>query len=142
MKQHITAEDLQSLTDEQKERLREWWGPKDGDWFYGTHGGGRNYSYCGPEQYVWVLSPYEVDGGVYGASLSESPPDEGALPLLSIGQCIELLGKIEVRGLMAVRRSTNMKWYYMAEFPLENIERFRDFPELADALWQAIKEAL
>jgi ATP-dependent helicase/DNAse subunit B len=28
MKQRITVEDLQQLTDEQKEKLQEWWEPK------------------------------------------------------------------------------------------------------------------
>lgn len=60
---------------------------KDGDWFYGTYGSRQEVD-------KWILSPYCVDSGVYGASLNpddDSMPDPDALPLLSIGQCIQYL---------------------------------------------------
>lgn len=145
MKQRISVEDLQQLTEEQKERLREWWKPQEGDWFFGTHGGGRNHQYCGPEQYVWILSPYQVDSGVYGASLEESPPDEGALPLLSIGQLIELLDEKDC-GRWEMRCSKAKCWHiasnnlYEPDFVVT--DNGHDFDELIDALWEAVKQVL
>jgi hypothetical protein len=38
MKQHISAEDLQELTQEQKDRLREWWKPEIGDMYVDEDG--------------------------------------------------------------------------------------------------------
>jgi hypothetical protein len=80
---------LAELTDEQKERLREWWQQhmRDGDWFYGTYGGN------GSEVAVWILSPYKTDNGIYGASLHEygAEPDSNALPLFNTGQMIEFI---------------------------------------------------
>lgn len=96
MKQRITPEQLQELSQEQRERLREWWQPRmrDGDWFYGTYGGR-------DEVDKWMISPYCVDSGVYGSGScpdEDSMPDKDALPLLSIGQCIELLQSKDKNG--------------------------------------------
>ena len=37
MKQHITVDQLLSLTPAQQAKLREWWVPEVGDWFYTEH---------------------------------------------------------------------------------------------------------
>ena len=66
MKQRISAEDLAELTPEQQERLREWWRPENGD---------------------MSLSPQGVPK-VYVGDITQKDRNT---PLLSIGQCIELL---------------------------------------------------
>jgi len=76
LKQRISVERLQELSSEQRERLREWWKPQDEDW-------------------------YIYDGGIY--SVIEYPKvEKGSLPLLSIGQCIELLAEKDMIHLQSV----------------------------------------
>ena len=99
MKRRISVEDLNQLTEEQKQKLRDWWKPADGDWFYGCHGDCKEdecpCSFHRAKEFI--LSPYIVDSGHYGASLSESPHSKDALPLLDISQMIELLLEKEPR---------------------------------------------
>lgn len=66
MKQHISVEQLQQLTEEQQQRLRELWKPKRFD-----------VSYDGE-------NARSLNFGDYNANKTESP-------LLNIGQMIELL---------------------------------------------------
>lgn len=156
MRQHITPDQLAELTPEQREMLREWWKPrkKDGDWFYGTYG-------KRDEVDTWILSPYCVDSGVYGASLhpdEDAAPDPDALPLLSIGQCIEYL-----RDKDPARLCRTMQLLYRPQFvvvlsdgelidisdckpgeiiAVNNIEKavlYQKPVELIDALFEAIK---
>ena len=141
MKQRITVEQIRELTPEQGEKLREWWKPKDGDWFYGSYGDRDGDG-------EWILSPYEVDSGVYGASLHDdyATPDDGALPLLTIGQMIELLcdNDINIDDFRLSYIGTACDWVvcqtnqYGRFFPNKNYTA----DELCDSLWQAIKEAL
>jgi hypothetical protein len=81
MKQHLSPEQVLSLTPEAQQRLREWWKPCEGDamlfkdevcYFGKMNDEGR----IRPIGYRnWVLRKEEV------------------LPLLSVGQCVELLTK-------------------------------------------------
>jgi hypothetical protein len=106
MKQRISAEQLKELTPEKQEKLREWWEPKDGDWYYD----------CDLECDHVVFS---CESDHYHSQY----PDNDCLPLLSIGQCIELLkGKTPKIGI---------NW----------VDVSYDF-ELIDTLWQYIKEVL
>jgi hypothetical protein len=78
MKQKITVEQLQELTEEQKKRLREWWKLQPGDIMFDIKMG------C-LETLV---------GGSNGKAIIEHIEGESKarfLPLLSIGQMIELL---------------------------------------------------
>lgn len=118
MKQYITPEQLNELTPEQKERLREWWRPriKDG-----------------------IISPYCVDSGFYGAGsdpYDNAMPDKDALPLLSIGQCIELANVIQISKDMGW--SENKQDYEV--WWLVNGRYYQG--ELIHALWQAVKAVL
>lgn len=105
MKQRITAEQLSELTQEQQARLRDWWQPEDGDWIFDTNNH-QDYSWC-------------------SACWSEYGPENSdikamALPLLSIGQCFDM-----VKAPMAIK--------YLEKYPTK---------EPLDALWQAVKEVL
>lgn len=121
MKQRITVEQLNELTDEQKERLREWWKPQTGDWCYPVNDEG--------------YSDYCDHGIVIGDVVHDFPHGDfspisyySCLPLLSIGQMIELT------------ESTNIIKYNGGWALEEDAISFHD--ELCDALWEAVKNIL
>jgi hypothetical protein len=130
VKQHITVGELLSLTPEQQERLREWWSPERGDWFYG-HFSGWHELLCvyvemkhterGDEPYLWIDDHR-------GGFKSE------CLPLLSIGQCLELLcskGVVTIEARPAVGFSMHIK------VPVDAWGK-----ESIDALFAAVKEVI
>lgn len=122
MKQRITAEDLQQLTDEQKQRLRIWWKPHAFDIFYDSGEkkrrvlldaemrGGSMVLFYGDRRVDYVI--YHIDGDL----------NRNLLPLLNIGQMIELLHD---RG--------GMKPFDLYDYVADDI---------CDALWEAVKEVL
>jgi hypothetical protein len=140
MEQRITPEDLQELTDEQRERLREWWVVREGDRFFAK---GKWEDIAG-ESAPGCVESYDFDG--------ESWDKKDCLPLLSVGQCIELLEEKYPNGI-----SFHSDWGDCSEVwivlvqdtqgddpPDSFIDRItitRDH-ELIDALWQAVKEVL
>lgn len=71
MKQHITVEQLKELTEEQKQRLKDWWKPGAGDFYV-----------------VW-----DDHVALTTKESKEYINKENCTPLLSIGQMIELLHK-------------------------------------------------
>ncbi|WP_055108965.1 hypothetical protein [Paenibacillus ihumii] len=109
MKQRITVEQLKELTGAQQERLRVWYDPVDGDWFYRSPTG---------------------TTGVYGMF----EPEKIDLPLLSIGQMIELLNDGNRRISIEVR---NREWQVVA-----HVEHAAINHELCDALWDITKKVL
>lgn len=86
--QRITPEMLSELTQEQKERLREWWKPQENDVFMAKIYGAKD---------EWDFCVYEVKAN--GKITAALEPYDGhtefekseCLPLLSVGQCIQLL---------------------------------------------------
>lgn len=70
MKQRITIEQFNELSEEQRKRLREWWKPSYGD-----------INYC----------PNDDFGESVVLKGDEDIFTKNVFPLLSIGQCIELL---------------------------------------------------
>ena len=140
MKQTITVKQLQELTEEQKERLREWWVVREGDRFFAK---GKWEDIAG-ESAPGCVESYDFDG--------ESWDKKDCLPLLSVGQCIELLEEKYPNGI-----SFHSDWGDCSEVwivlvqdtqgddpPDSFIDRItitRDH-ELIDALWQAVKEVL
>lgn len=140
MKQHIAPEQLQELSEEQKERLRRWWVVREGDRFFAK---GKWEDIAG-ESALGCVESYDFDG--------ESWDKKDCLPLLSVGQCIELLEEKYPNGI-----SFHSDWGDCSEVwivlvqdtqgddpPDSFIDRItitRDH-ELIDALWQAVKEVL
>ena len=124
MKQTITVKQLQELTEEQKERLRSWWEP---------------------ELYQSMVNRYGVK--FYLESLDEGYLREirNCLPLLSVGQCIELLEEKDP-GSWSICCSKSGGWYitssnlYAPKYYIA--DGGKDFEEIIDALWQAVKEVL
>lgn len=124
MKQRISTVQLLELSPEQQERLREWWKPADYDVMLKVE-----------TEYVIEV---DLNGGIYMISDSEGlcPPITKAecLPLLSIGQCIELLHS---KYCDIAFESAGMSWYSNISSFIENQET-----ELIDALFEAVKEVL
>lgn len=127
MKQHITVEQLQELTEVQKERLKEWWRPRMGDWYYYP-----------------VINHSDICATSLIADLKRMK--KHYYPLLSIGQCIELLGERIYRiagpkSELEILFPEDKQWWVGANTE----KRYNDYfnaDELIDALWQAVKEVL
>jgi hypothetical protein len=106
MKRRITIEQLQELTKEQKQNLIKLWKLKEYDlYFYYDETDEPDKKYP-----VWMHKNCQFFGG-------------GALPLLDIGQMIELLKPYP--------QINRVRWNFEIEHG-----------ELADALWQALKAVL
>ena len=126
MKQRITPEQLQELTSEQQEALRKWWKPEEWELIYVTNKGLNTF---GQAMRITGINPacdslpmrLYVDVG--GWCLKSE-----VLPLLSIGQCIELL----------LDKEYQVSWGEV----LEDISYREGDRELVDVLWIAVKELL
>ena len=123
MKQHITPEQLQELTSEQQEALRKWWKPEEWELIYVTNKGLNTF---GQAMRITGINPacdslpmrLYVDVG--GWCLKSE-----VLPLLSIGQCIELL----------LDKEYQASWGEV----LEDISYREGDSELIDVLWEIAK---
>jgi hypothetical protein len=108
LKQRITVKHLNELTDEQKGCLREWWKPKTHDIVYDFN--------LKKEFHV------EHDNWLHEGYADYDPKD--FLPLLSIGQMIEILQEHD--------RFVDMT----------NIEQKMFSPHFCDDLWNEVKRIL
>jgi hypothetical protein len=136
MQQHISPEWLDELTAEEQDILREMWEPNVGDRFahYWTNG---NDEVVLAESLVLAYAEGDIyDGG--GIIWRK----DASLPLLSIGEMIELLiehGNLRedeaypclVNGKVLVEPKIGIYW-----------ECRREGKELARALWEAVKEVI
>ncbi len=118
MRQHITVDQLLSLTPEQHDRLREWWVPEEWEPCYDG------------KAIVHVGNPIFAKA-------------EGYLPLLSIGQCWELLANRGVSldnfGARLFNEPQEFKgWMCLLTKPWCQFEA----KEPIDALFAAVKEVI
>jgi hypothetical protein len=115
------------LAPDQKERLRAWWKPANGDWAYSQDEGEISFG----EYYISDLekSTWAYDGGCGCCSSSCNVAD--FLPLLTIGQCIELLKGSKQYGFAEI----GDLFYGVSQGYVEQ-------EELIDALWEAVKAVL
>jgi hypothetical protein len=111
MKQRISIEQLQELTEEQQHRLREWWKPEFGDMLV-----------MPPHTTIEVIDE-ELFKILQRVKLDYNP----ALPLLSIGQLIELLNGLDLDGETEQSINDGIMWIN---------------DNLCDALWSAVKKVL
>jgi len=122
VKQRIELAQLNELTDEQKEKLREWWKPKRHDVFY---------SYYAKTEAVY--QPGMFIGG-------RPPKSNKCIPLLSIGQMIEILGD---NLTSIINGDSGYQICTATEFRgLQGSVAGEVYGELADALWPAVKPIL
>lgn len=137
MKQHITAEQLQELTTEQKQRLADWWQPQPGDLFF---------RYCVTAHPHIVKGDYNPENGYFHTTECDSDGEyeweekRCCLPRLSIGQCIELL---EYHGLKNISPVIDCDVITKVEgWDVLVKDRYFKSKELIDTLWETIKEVL
>ena len=151
MKQFITIDQLNELSEKGKERLREWWKPKEGDWYfipkgiqYGSGYGHweetlweKNTIHClgygelswgegGTVKYAGKVKFDSISYGEYGDDNYFEIPIKSVYPLLSIAQMIEFLD-----GFGYLSSSNLLTW-----------ETHREPNWLCDALWEAVEEVL
>ena len=114
MKQRISADDVLQLTPEQQEKLRAWWGEhqQKGDVFIC-----RGNNFLSGKEFAW-------DG--------HNKPFNLAIPLLSIGQMIELLDNFTEEPSL---KNENLRLSINRTMWLGN-------SKLVDSLFQAVKEIL
>jgi len=114
MKRRITTEQLNELTNEQKQKLKRWWKPETGDYYTAKNS--------------IMFYNKDTDNEFEMGHMLE----KDALPLLDIGQMIELLGIKLVSCVQYVtpcwQAHFNAKEYVMSE--------------LCDALWEAVKKKI
>lgn len=116
MKQRITVKELNKLFDAQKEELREWWKPQQGDVCTDLNDGTIVLNYVDDES-VADLKRY------------------GRMPLLSIGQMIQLIS--ESKPLKSISKSRFDKWAVNIDTATLG---YKD--ELCDSLWETITRIL
>lgn len=137
MRQRISTEELMELTPEQVERLREWWnnwpGEKDSEHFHGTRWFGKK-------------DPNREVTGYYGETYDYDcfyDYEDGDLPLLSIGQCIELLYEKGGRNLLvALNKHDASVFAPQTNYPDKPLSEIDEGDGLIAALWQAVKVVL
>ncbi len=136
MKQTITVDQLNQLSDSGKQKLREWWNPEAFDLYVDTKA-----------NELTIVLP-RMGGLLNGDVPVVIKPDNG-LPLLSIGQMIEFLdgekldmpysGKVDFYG---VSKTGEENWYVGVDGSDELASTNHVKPELCDALWSACLEVL
>ena len=136
MKQIISIDQLQEVTLEQQDKLREWWKPKQYD----------QVAYTYKYHYELVTSKIIIKGLYNGnpTKVEEVSDLEGeyvflksqCLPLLNIGQCIELLINYDPCTVLEKHPvwpdGDIYKWDANESTEIE----------LIDALWEEIKKSL
>ncbi len=140
MKHRIDASQLNELTDEQKQKLREWWKPQRFDIFYDFGGkrrlivlegelrGNSRVLYYGERRVDYVI--YHIEGDL----------NTNLLPLLSIGQLIELLESKDE--CLNITKRTDLEGLGY-EIQLRHLKYWHfQTGELCDALLEAVKEIL
>lgn len=125
MKQSITVNQLNKLSDKAKISLQNWWKPKEGDFYV-----------CPDfvdEDMVQIVDVIRKDKFGKLNGLLSRDHTASHLPLLSIGQMIDFLDKpdIDVRW-----DSVEKKWGGYINGTTEHKE------ELCDLFWEAVKKVL
>ena len=142
MKQMIDSAQLDEITEVQRNAIRDWWTPAEGDWI-ASKGNSRQ------KKWHTELNSDDTDYG-FAYEPGVKVKDKNIVPLLSIGQMIEFLrckgelGQILYligwTGQYAQWRVTNREGV-----PCLNTNHPQmgvDFLELCDALWEAVKKTL
>jgi hypothetical protein len=111
MEQRITVERLQELTEEQKQRLRGWWKPKCYDVYINHY-----------DTYMIAINDHEGNMSQYVTENKHK-----LLPLLSIGQIIELLMSFDLNGETEQNINDGIMWMNEG---------------LCDALWKEVLRVL
>jgi hypothetical protein len=137
MKQHIDQSQLDELSPEAKERLREWWKPVRGDLCYHERGGLcvvlNNYEY----ELVVGYEPNKiinVDVQIMRVKTKQF------LPLLSIGQMIGFLDEHSSNDMYLTQRGDGVLWQVYIDN--NDLKSLYNGDTLCDALWSVCKGIL
>ncbi len=138
MKQRISVDDLWKLAPEQREKLWEWWVPKEEGIIYVMGNGD-----------IRTIDEIDIKGRLVARGWDYDPPQahkkDECLPLLNIGQLIELLKTLTyIRSIEPTCRVARHNWkVIVCDNSAETIEIIEYYGgELCDALWEAVKETL
>lgn len=131
MKQHISTEQLNDLSEESKLKLRDWWTPQDGDWY-----AWRNTRRQKISTFALVAFDSEYGWGDVEPNKKVKGKCPLTLPLLSIGQMIEFLDENNKNYLMEIISFPKGSDFCLVEMVAPTAK------ELCDALWEAVKEVL
>jgi len=138
VKQRITVEQLNELSDEQKARLREWWKPQIGDAIISEKDD--RLRFIGHKtlfgDFALQFHPY-----TYDCNACDLVRVKDCLPLLSIGQMIELLSG-KVYDLIIRLQDLEPAALYRGIAATHNNDEWAERPELCDALFVAVKAVL
>lgn len=125
MKQHITIDQLNELSEQGKEKLREWWKPQVGHMVLWDH----------------LSGPLTRNGECMWDDLTKDDFEkDDYLPLLSIGQMIEFLNENSMR--ITRQDHEGAECWYIEHSKFDNNKIWMFIPELCDALWEAVKQVL
>lgn len=141
MKQHITTEQLNELSDKAKEVLRGWWQPQKGDLYTNSYA---------LDQLPHIVQTHldECCGGDFCGNrlnLEETiilVKETKSLPLLSIGQMIEFISENEMGRWHIHSGKTQSEWSIESHNLYGDNMEILDHVELADTLWEAVKYIL
>ena len=128
MKQHLSIDVLNQLSDKGKERLREYWNPEPEHWCYYPESVISNYKKGTVILWAGVISR--------GIAFSGIVPQ--LLPLLSIGMMIELITLHE----KPVKDEAYMNFQVFNWNDLVIGWDVDNEKELCDALWNSVREIL
>ncbi len=129
MRQRITRKQLKELTPEQRDRLWKWWEPEKGEKILESDGS--------------THMIYDILHGLILIGGRDFFIKAEVLPLLSIGQCNELLQTFDQCVSLSYKiifegTKNSMGW----EVTLRHLKEWNQQDELIDALWQAVKAVL
>lgn len=135
MKQHLSINDLNQLSEKGKIKLREWWKPEYGDFVAIKYYFQRKYR---EKIYIDELGYDLVDEVMGITDLNES-----ALPLLSIGQLIQFLDEHNPSGkgfskIDATKGTDGLNYFWV----VVQYDKYYKELELCDSLWMAVKDIL
>ncbi|MFA5013955.1 MAG: hypothetical protein WC549_00240 [Actinomycetota bacterium] len=127
MKQNITADDLNRLSEKGRERLRKWWKPIGNEYIYSP-----TYKIGSPNIQGWAVHQmFDSWAKDWNKMKKEFEWVKLSLPLLSIGQLMELLDDFS---------PYDYSYKYWSAWLGEN-KPCKSYP-ICDLLWKKVKEEL
>jgi polyphosphate kinase len=143
MKQRITIEQLQELTEEQKNKLWDWWKPSTGDHVYPVDVDKDDF-YC-----IYISNKKQSCVVLRDDIKEYLKLTHKRIPLLSIGQMIDLLCckiKNTENSRLLMYQINLLTWSIEAlhkdDTRWGDAHILKSSDSLCDALWQAVKEVL
>ncbi|WP_088189604.1 hypothetical protein [Desulfosporosinus sp. FKA] len=118
MKQRISTDQIQQLTAQQRDKLKEWWMPSFGDLFVFE-------DYCDENLFD---TEDEININFFNAKIKPF-----SLPLLSVGQCLSLLAPYNPK----LNLESNGLWHL--EIQVKNDQKIYMEKDPIDVLFQAVK---